>query len=156
MTKQLGSDKLWKELFPVSETDDRMEFTFSCPPPHPTTADGTDMSKTMSHNTSSSFMGLAPPLLSDPQITPHGSSEVADSRSKTMSQGPGTNDLMGSASVPLPHQQMTSDMNREKTEQQLEQKDNVDPRWYVKKEEEWIQKWIDRVRNGQDNFETME
>jgi len=120
MIKQLGSDKLWKELFPGSETDDRMEFTFSCPLPRPTTADGTEMSKTISHNTTSSFMELNPPLFSDPQITPYGSSELADSRSKTMSQVPEPNHLRGSASATPPHQQMTSNMNREKTEQQFD------------------------------------
>ena len=165
MIKQLENARIWRELFPENDTDGRMKFTFNYPPPHQTTADGSEMSKTTSQgSTTSNLVGLASPLRQDPQITPYESSESADDRSKTISQGHETDDRSktmsighetddrtGSASVPSQTQQMMPDRNTEKTEQQSDNGDEVDPRWHGKSEESWVQEWINRVRDDADS-----
>lgn len=170
MIKLLENARIWKELFPENDTDDRMKFSFSYPPPHQTMADGSEVSKTMSQgDTTSNFVGPAPPLPPDPQITPYGDSELADGtsktisqghetddRSKTMSLGHETDDRTGSASVPSQTQQMMPDRNTEKNEQQSDKREEVNPRWDGRSEENWVQEWINRVRDDPDNSEATE
>lgn len=170
MIKLLENARIWKELFPENDTDDRMKFSFSYPPPHQTTADGSEVSKTISQgDTTSNLVGPAPHLRPDPQITPYRDSELADDtsktisqghetddRSKTMSLGHETDDRTGSASLPSQTQQMMPDRNTEKNEQQSGKREEVNPRWDGRSEENWVQEWINRVRDDPDNSEATE